>query len=188
MRIATVERALALTCRVHTEPHGDDHTIAYTLRFNVTAPRTARVGEEFEIVLVPAPITFSAKLSSGIDDIALCFRIPTHARVVRHTLTGGEALGEASPYTEPLPGGRLVLRAPGPFRPEVPFTLPALSWRVCADGSGPVETGLAGTDFADPAWSYRWARAADAVSGDVTGFPDPVVDPSGTLGRTVPML
>ncbi|MBT2383937.1 hypothetical protein [Streptomyces sp. ISL-11] len=175
----TADLSLALVCRVHTEPDGDDHTIPYTLRFAVTAPRTVAAGEEFGVLLAPAPITFSPKLSSGIRDLTLCFRAPTGARVVRHALEGGEG----APYAEPLAGGGLAVRAPGPFGPGVPFTLPAVRWTLRADGGGAVETGLAGTGFADPAWSYHWARTSDARRGTVVGYPQP----TGTLTRTLPV-
>ncbi|MFE0043888.1 hypothetical protein [Streptomyces albireticuli] len=175
----TADRAPALVCRVHTEPDGDDHTIPYVLRFAVTAPRTVTVGEEFTVLLAPAPLTFSPKLSSGVRDAVLRFHAPTAARDVRYALEGGDG----APYAEPLPGGGLALRSPGPFAPGVPFALPALRWTLRADGSGAVETGLAGSGFTDPAWSYRWFRSRDARHGTVVGYPDPV----GTLSRTMPV-
>ncbi|ARZ66819.1 hypothetical protein M1P56_22845 [Streptomyces sp. HU2014] len=175
----TAERAPALVCRVRTEPDGDDHTIPYVLRFTVTAPRTVAVGEEFTVLLAPAPLTFNPRISSGIRDTTLRFHAPTAARDVRFALEGGDG----TPYAEPLPGGGLAVRSPGPFAAGVPFTLPALRWTLRADGSGAVETGLAGSGLTDPAWSYRWSRTRDARHGTVTGYPDP----AGTLSRTVPV-
>ncbi|MFJ9903601.1 hypothetical protein ACIRVK_11970 [Streptomyces sp. NPDC101152] len=175
--MGTTRCPLALVCRVHTEPDGDDHTIPYTLGFTVTAPGTVAVGEEFEIVLAPDPLTFNPRISSAVHDIALSFRVPGHARDVSHTLAGGEAA-----YTEPRGGSRLVLRVPGPLVPGTPFTLPTLRWTLCADGTGPVESGLAGGDFSDPAWSYRWSRERDAREGTVVGH----VHPHRALSRTLP--
>ncbi|MCC3767126.1 hypothetical protein [Streptomyces sp. UNOC14_S4] len=163
--------ALSLTCRVHTEPDGDDHTIPYTLRFTAVAPRSVAGDEEFGVVLAPEPITFSPRLSSGIGDITLRFAAPTGARVVGYALTGGDG-SAAGTRVEPTADG-VVLRAPGPFGPGTPFTLPALRWTLRADGSGAVvRTGLAGSSFDDPAWSYRWARRSDGRRGTVTGYPD----------------
>ncbi|MFI1797430.1 hypothetical protein ACH427_08755 [Streptomyces sp. NPDC020379] len=163
--------ALSLVCRVHTEPDGDDHTIPYTLRFTATAPRSVARGREFDIVLAPDPITFSPRLSSGISHIALRFAAPAGARVLEYALTGGDASG-ADARLDPTAAG-VVLRAPGPFGPGTPFTLPALRWTLRADGGGAaVRTGLAGSSFDDPAWSYRWARHSDGRRGTVVGHPD----------------
>ncbi|MEV6670402.1 hypothetical protein [Streptomyces sp. NPDC051162] len=162
---------LSLTCRVHTEPDGDDHTIPYTLHFTATAPRSVPSDEEFDVVLAMEPITFSPRLSSGISDIALRFATPAGARVLGYALTGG-GVSAADARVGPAAGG-VLLRAPGPFGPGAPFALPGLRWTLRAGGRGAaVRTELAGSSFDDPAWSYRWARHSDGRRGTVVGYPD----------------
>jgi dehydratase len=146
---------------------GGDTVVGYGLTFKVSAPTTTRLLLPFKVVLDTPPITPNPSLQSDVRDVAVTFDLPDNALVVAAGLTGGSGLGTTVPKVS-VAGGRLTLRAAGPFPAATVFDLPAVNLLMIGFKTGAATTATGGTSYDDP--SFTWMRNSRSPG-----------DPPGTL-------
>jgi len=151
--LATTPVPAAYDCFV-TFPGGDT-VVQYGLTFDVAAPATTRLLQPFRVVLDTPPITPNPNLQSDVRDVEVTFDLPDNAMVALTWLTGGSGLGSTVPTVE-VAGGRLTLKAAGPFPSATVFDLPAVNVLLVPLRTGPATTATGGTSYDDP--SFTWLR------------------------------
>ena len=146
-----------LNCQA-TPPIGPAQSLSLTAGVNGTAPAAVRAGSAFTITLSPAPMAVPGSVSGyavrSISDLRLSLRIPANATLTGESLSGGSGYGPGMP-TLSVGGDRLVATVPGPIPGGAMVTLPTLTLRLVAGGTGgSITTRLAGTGYGDPALSF----------------------------------
>ena len=141
-----------------------------------SSPATVAPGGAVTVTLATGALTVPSSASGytikDIQGIALDIAVPSNSTFVSCSLSGGSGLGSGK-NTCAHSGSNVVVNIPGPIAGGATATLPTLTIKATAGGSGSINTQLAGSSYSNPGLTFTAVVSVIGISvnAPTTGYP-----------------